>query len=126
MATTNLQQYAFFTSYIDGALLSEATSVSIARDSKASQVDTITKGFSGMSPGAAMMSVSLECAIPTAGIEYNPGKVIKGVTVVDITIAGAGKTLSTKGFITKDDISYSVNGEAKIKIEAVCEYADWV
>lgn len=131
MAVSNLQKYAIAQAYIgpqggSPALMLEAQSVTVKRNAKSTQVDTIAKGFAGKSPGSAMMTVSISSAVPATGIEFDAGAYIKNLDVADVVIFAAGKTLATSGFINDDSFSYSVNSEGKIDIEMDCQIAEWV
>ena len=52
-----LQLYTLVGAYVDGALLAEEGTVSIDVDSRAQEVNTVVKGFAGLSPGAAKIMV---------------------------------------------------------------------
>jgi hypothetical protein len=121
----SLQLYSLCTVYVDGALLAEEVSVSIDRESRAQEVLTVAKGFAGMSPGAAMMMITIDNAVPAAGFELNAGPAMKGLGVKELTLAMAGQTLTSKGFFVKDATSHAVNSESKLNISFVGEFADW-
>jgi len=119
------QLYTLAEVYWNGRKLAEEASVKVARDSKAQVVATVARGFAGMSPGAKDISISVENAVPAADFELNPGEYIDGLVAGEITVFAAGKTLSSKGFIIKDDFSHAVNSEAKLSFDFVGEFADW-
>ena len=116
-----LQLYTLIGVYVNGALLAEEGTVSIDVDSRAQEVNTVAKGFAGLSPGAAKIMVRVDNAIPAAAFEVNPGKYLQSLQVVEFTFFAAGATLTTKGFITKYSISHGVNSDAKLSFEAECE-----
>lgn len=119
------QLYTLCEVYWNGRKLCEEASVKLTRDSKAQPVSTVARGFAGMSPGAKDLTISVENAVPAAAFEFNPGETIAELQVGEITLFAAGKTLSSKGFITKDDFSHAVNSEAKLSFEFMGEFADW-
>lgn len=125
-----LQLYSLAVVLVNGSLLSEETSVRVGRDARAQEVATVVKGFAGLSPGAAFTTIDVENGVPAADFELNPGKffaVGQGtLQVVELTVFAANRTLSTKGFITKDNFSHAVNSEAKINFSFVGEPANWV
>lgn len=122
----NLQLYTAAFVYVNGALLTEAASISVKRATNSQAVSTIVKGYGGESQGAAMTEVSVEGAVPAADFELNPGKFMGSLQPVEFTIFAAGKTLVFKGFIISDNFSYAVNSEAKLSFEARGGFSDWV
>lgn len=121
----SLQTYSIVTTYWNGSLLSEETTVSIDRDTRAQEIVTVSKGFSGLSPGAPIMQVSIDSAVPAADFELNPGPYMKALAVGEFTAFAAGRTLTAKGFIIKDNTSHSANAESKISYSFILEFADW-
>ncbi len=61
------QLYAF----ANGALLVENTSLDIKLDSEDTQVKSIAKGFSGISPGAPIVMITIKSNVPISGPEYD-------------------------------------------------------
>lgn len=120
-----LQLYTLVTCYVDGAMLAEEARVTIDRETNAQNVLTVAKGFSGLSPGAAMMMITVENAVPSADFELNPGARMKALQVTEFTFACAGNILTTKGFIISDNLAHAVNSESKLDFKCVCEFADW-
>jgi len=119
------QLYTLAEVWWNGKKLMEEASVKVTRDSKAQPVSTVGRGFAGMSPGAKDITISVENAVPSATFELNPGEYIDNLLVGEITIFAAGKSLVSKGFITKDDFSHAVNSEAKLSFEFMGDFADW-
>src|ERR1019366_2179867 len=103
-----LQLSSLASVYINGKLLTEEASVGVDRDSKAQQVDTVAKGFAGMSPGAAQTMIEVDNGVPAADFELDPGAFILGLQVVEVTVFAAGRTLTVKGFIIKDNFNHAV------------------
>ena len=122
-----LEVYTVALCLVDGSLLTQEAQVTINRDSRAQEVNTVAKGFGGLSPGAAIMHIDVENAVPSSDFEINPGKYfVKFLKVVEVTFFAAGRTLTAKGFIPKDDFRHGVNQESKLSFHIVSEIADWV
>ena len=121
----NLQLYAKASVYVDGSLLSEEASVTIKRTTGAQVVKTVAKGFAGVSPGAPMLTISVENAVPSADFELNPGDYMTNLDVVEVTIFAAGNTLTSKGFILEDNFSHAAETQSKLTFEYTGQYADW-
>lgn len=121
-----LQLYALISVYVNGALLAEEATVRVRRDTRAQEVNTVAKGFAGLSPGAQKTMITVENAVPAAGLEFDPSQFLKSLSVVELTLARPdGKTLTSKGFITSDDMSHSVNTESRLSFEFEGEPAVW-
>lgn len=119
------QLYTLAEVYVNGRKLLEEASVKVTRDPKAQPVNTVARGFAGMSPGAKELMITVESAVPAADFELNPGPFIKTMEPIKLTIFAAGRTLESNGFITKDDFSHAVNSEAKLSFDFLGEFADW-
>jgi len=126
---SQLQQYAIAAIYVNGKLLAEEASVTISRDTKAQVVETVAKGFAGVSPGAAMMTIDVENAVPSADFELNPDNFWSNngfPTLVETAIfVGQLRVLTTKGFIMKDDFSHSTSSPSKIKFTINAQFAPY-
>lgn len=121
----NLQNYTLCHVHVDGALLTQASSISIARKSGNQPVHTIVEGFAGMSPGSAMMEVSIESAVPSADFELNPGLGLVQMRVYEFMFFSAGRTLTAKGYITDDNFTAAVDSPSKLSLTVVAQWADW-
>lgn len=119
------QLYTSAAVYIDGALLSESVSVKVDRKTNAQEINTMVKGWSGVSPGSASMTVSIENAVPSADFEVDAGRFMKSNQFVELTIFAAGRTLTSKGVIMSDSFNAAVNSEAKVSFEFIGEWAEW-
>jgi len=119
------QLYTQVEAYIDGAKLTEATSVNVDLDNQAQIVETLNRGFAGVSKGAARISISIANAVPAASFEYEPSAKILGLEPVELTLYAAGKSLSSKGFLMKFSMSGAVNSPSGISLEFVGEPASW-
>ncbi len=121
----DLQLYSKASVYLNGSLLSEESDVTVKRMTGAQVVKTVAKGFSGLSPGAEMLSISVTNAVPSTDFEYNPGSDMKDLNVVEVTIFAAGRTLTSKGFITDDNFAHGAEAQSKLSFEFTGQYADW-
>lgn len=119
------QLYSDASVYIRGALLVEATDVTVDRKSGAQIVLTMAKGFAGASPGAPMLEISFDNAVPFAGVEYDPGADMLALGPVPITVYAAGKQLATQGFVMEDTFKKGVNKEATLSMKMTCDFAEW-
>lgn len=119
------QLYTLCEVYIDGSKLTEETSVKLTVTSKAQVVETVARGFAGLSPGAKMISISIENAAPSATFEYDPSLAVSELRVVELTLFAAGKTLTSKGFLTDYEFGHSVNSPSSLSMSFTGEYAAW-
>ena len=119
------QLYSLCEVYLNGSKLAEEASVKLTRDSKAQQVDTVARGFAGLSPGAKMMSITVDNAVPAAAFEVDPSRYIGTLEVVELTLYAAGKTLTTKGFIISDNFSHAVNSASSLSFDFIGDFANW-
>jgi hypothetical protein len=124
--SSSLQQYSLLYFAINGALLTEEASMSIKRASKATLVETVAKGFSGVSPGAAMCQGSINNVIPASGLEFDAGPGIIALQVYTFkAVRSDGKGCVFQGFILDDDASHGVNQNAKYDLNWVGQYPLW-
>ena len=110
----NLQLYALIFVGIEGTLLVEEQQVDLTRTSNSQPIDTVAKGYSGESPGAARVELDVTNAIPQGGFEFDMGAKIAGLIPVNFQVRGpGGKTNFGTGFVYQDSIQHGVNQEAK-------------
>lgn len=119
------QLYTLCEVYVDGSKLTEETSVKLSVTSKAQVVETVARGFAGLSPGAKMISISIENAAPSATLEYDPSAAVGELRVVELTLYASNKTLTSKGFITDYEFGHSVNSPSSLSLSFVGEFAEW-
>lgn len=126
----SLQVYAQIEVFINGSKLAEEAQVSLERNANASPVYTVTKGFAGIGAAGQFMSIKITNAVPSAAFELNPGAFM-GMTsggalqIVEVTLFGAGQSLTSKGFFMTDNFSHAVNTESKLEMTIMTEPADW-
>lgn len=96
--------------YLNGALVSQATSVQTGLTSDDQAVMTIALGFSGNTPSPDVREVTIENVVPIGGIEYEVEKykLEKTVITLKLQFGGSGMTYEGKGFITAVSIDAGV------------------
>ncbi len=109
---SNPQVYTLAYVTADGKLLTEEASVTVSRNANAQPVNTVAKGWAGVSPGAPSIQIQVKNAVPAADFELNAGQHIVSLKTVEIGVIVAGKQLVAKGFILEDTFSHSVNSES--------------
>lgn len=119
--------YALAFVEIDGALQLEEADVTVNRDPKLLPQYTVAKRLAGVSPGAGEMMIDVSSAVPVGGFEFDPGSKFtdSGPKLVQIRIVAGSQSLTTDGWITKDNFRHGVNKEATINFSAICEMAQW-
>lgn len=118
--------YALAYVLVDGSILAQEGSVTVKRSTNSQAVHTVALGYSGESPGAAMVEIQVKSAVPSADFEMNPGKYMKALKEVEIGILGpGGKQLTARGFITEDTFSHSVGAESSLDFSFRGKMKDW-
>jgi len=123
-----LEIYTLAVAYLDGALLTEESGITVDRDARMQEINTVAKGFAGMSPGSPIVRIDLENGVPARDFELNPGKFFINpgdIQIVQLTIFAASRSLTTNGFILKDNFHHAVNAEARLSFNFIGEPADW-
>lgn len=121
----NVQTYSKALVLLNGTLLAEEASVSVRRSTGAQKVMTTAKGWAGMSLGAPMIEIDVSSAVPSADFEVDPGRFMKTLEIVELTVVAAGKQLTSKGIINEDSFKHSVNAESTLEFKFEGQYADW-
>lgn len=120
-----LELYTNASVTVEGALLAEEVSLSIDRETRAQEVLTVHKGFAGLSPGAKILTATIDNAVPSSDFELDPSTYMDELRVVEVTFYVAGKSLTSKGFIIGDTFGHAVNTESKLNFKFVGEFAKW-
>jgi hypothetical protein len=96
--------------YLNGALVSKATSVQTGLTSDDQSVLTIALGYAGISPSPDIREVTIENVVPIDGIEFEVEKykLQKTVITLKLQFGGSGMTYEGKGFITSVSIDAGV------------------
>ena len=121
----NLDLYTKATVYLNAALLSEESSVTIKRSTGSQPVKTAAKGYAGESPGAPMAEITVENAVPSADFEMDPGQVMLDLETVELTIFAAGRTATVKGFIIEDNFAHAVETQSKLSFTMRGQFPTW-
>lgn len=85
--------------YFGSNPLAESTSVSWDVNSNNNPVFTTKKGFAGFSAGATQTQVTVENAVPLAGLEHDYVERCVVKAFVTIVVAFAGKRYAVDGYI---------------------------
>lgn len=123
---SNLQNYTKAVVYINGALLTEESNVTVKRESGGNAVKTVAKGYAGRSPGAPMTTITVKNAVPSLEFELNPGQFINNSESCEISIFAAGRTLTLDAFIIDDNFTHGVDAAAELEFNAEGGPSDWV
>ena len=118
--------YTLAAVYIGSTLLMQEQQVSVTRDTKSNPVSTVQGGYQGESPGAPMMELAVDNAVPAADFEFDPGLLMQPLTPATFVLRAAGRSLTTQGFIYSDTFTHGTNQEAKISFRARASFAPWV
>ncbi len=115
-----LQLYSNAYVIVNGALLTQESSVTIEKKSNAIPRFTLGKGFAGMSLGAGVVEITVENAVPSTDFEFNPDYYLKSGYYVDIGVVMASRQSVFKGFITDATYSHSTNDSSKLSFHLMC------
>lgn len=121
----DLKLYSNAETYINGALLSESTSVSVEKKSGLNPVFTVNIGLAGMTQGASTAEVTIETAVPSADFELNPDGYMAVGEVVDFRMVMASRETNCKGFITDATYNHGVNDASKLTMKLLCRYSEF-
>jgi len=122
----DLQLYTKATVYLNGGCMSEETDVSIKRSTGAQVVDTVAKGFSGVSPGSPKCEITITNAVPSADFEIDPGPFMLLLQPVELTIFAAGRTATSKAFVMDDNFTHGVNQASKLSMSLTGQFPQWI
>lgn len=99
---------------MQGSLLAEAQRVRVATKSNANPVKTMRKGLAGRSRGAPTVEITVENAVPRAGLEQPYVEACQVDADISIVVYYAGKRYQYDGWID------SVDGEMSVENAASC------
>ncbi len=120
-----LQLYTGIYATIDDKLLAEEVSITIQKNSGSNPVNTVVKGFAGVSPGAGSANWTIEMAAPSADFEVNPDAYLTTNKISRFGAVMSGRQMSTDVFILTAEYTHGVNQEAKITITAIGPLKPW-
>jgi len=116
----NSQLYSILVGVVGGVLLAEEQEIDFARTANAQQVDTVIKGFAGMSPGSPMLEVDVNNAAPQGGFEFDAGPYILSLTLVAVQVIGpGGKVMKGDAFIIQDNGKHGVNQQMRYNFRMI-------
>lgn len=122
---SDLNRYAKFWVTYNGALITEEASLQFSHDPGLQRVDTVCKGFAGVSQGSASMGFTVDSKVPQAGFELvslDQDALDANIIEIGIIHPGSGKQLMAKGFIMATNGGHAVNSEATISFTALAQY----
>lgn len=106
--------------FADGVLIAEATGITINHRPSLNAVNTINKGFAGVSPGTKSAEIQLESAVPRVGVDYDYTDAMNTNKLIEVVVFARGKKLKTKGFISDMSERYGVDQAASLSITLMC------
>lgn len=124
-STTSLQLYTGALLYLNGAALTEEAEVRMERTVHATEVYTIHNSLAGFSSGNPQTTIDVRNAVPAKDFELNPGAFILNLQMCELTMFAAGRVMTAKGFITKDNFDHAVNKESTLAFTFVAKMVDW-
>ncbi len=120
----NTQLYALLFFGANGTLFAEEEEIDTRRTAGAQRVFTVMKGLAGLSPGAALIEVTVRSAVPNGGFEFDMGKFILGYVPVNCQVWGPGGTnVKASFFIEHDSLRHGVNQPASYSFDGVAPMA---
>lgn len=119
-----MQLYDQVYAYIQGKLLAENTSVGTELTGQQQEVDTLVRGFAGISPGPDKRTISFENVIPVSGMEVEVEKFYLNKVELDVRLqqGGSGRKYEGKGFIQPGiKIDSGVGKTTTLSFSMVCD-----
>lgn len=122
---SDLKLYSGAEFFVNGTFLAEEASVSVSKKSGLNPVFTVGNGFAGMTQGSPTIEVTVESAVPSADLEFNPDAYMLVGEVVDIRIVMANRETSVKGFVTDASYTHGVNDSSKLSMTFMCRFGEF-
>lgn len=116
---SSLQLYERGALFADGALLVECQTITVNHDPKLNVINTMQKGFAGVSPGSEESTIDVAEALPRAGVDYDAISAMQGVEIVEMVLFAGAKKLKYKGFITKVGMSLGADRAAEFSFSLI-------
>ena len=114
-----LQLYERGALFADGALLVECQNITVNHDPKLNVINTMQKGFAGVSPGSEEATIDVSSALPRAGVDYDAISAMQGVEIVEMVLFAAAKKFKYKGFITKVGMALGADRAAEFSFSMI-------
>lgn len=121
-------KYALCLVRLNGRLLVEETEVTVDRDSRSQEMNTVALDYAGESPGAGIMTIDIVNAVPALAFEVDFGTHfvnLQDQVEVQLEKPG-GETLTTTGTIIKDNFRHGVNAPAHVSCHIRARLANWI
>jgi hypothetical protein len=107
--------------------LCEEANCTLKRAGGAKVIETVAKGFAGLSPGAPVCQGMISNVIPATGLEWDAGPLIVALTVVYLKFVRAdGKGCAFSAFIMDDDVSAGVGAASKYDFNFMGAFPQWM
>ncbi|SRR5260221_1889842 len=107
---------------VDSVLQQEVNEVTVNFDSKAQPVETLTKGFSGVTPGAKVLEIDGKWSLPVTGQEFDVASAVANLDVHSLQVPFGNKTIISSGFFISGSASGSVNANSEISAKFMGTY----
>jgi hypothetical protein len=117
-------RYARMALIVDSGLQQEVRDVNVNLDSKAQIVETLTKGFSGVTPGAKVIEIEGKWALPVAGQEFDVATAISKLDIHTVQVPIGNKTILSTGVFMSGSVSGSVNANTEVSGKFTGTYDD--
>ena len=91
-----LQLYERGALFADGQLLVECQTITVNHDPKLNVINTMQKGFAGVSPGSEEATIDVASAMPRAGVEYDAIAAMQDIEIVEMVLFAAAKLQVTR------------------------------
>ncbi len=119
-----MQLYDQMYAYINGKLLAENTSIGTELTGQQQEVDTLVRGFAGISPGPDKRTISFENVIPVSGMEVEVEKYYLNKVELDVRLqqGGSGRKYEGKGFVQPGiKVDSGVGKTTTLSFSMVCD-----
>ena len=119
-----MQLYDQMYAYINGKLLAENTSIGTELTGQQQEVDTLVRGFAGISPGPDKRTISFENVIPVSGMEVEVEKFYLNKVELDVRLqqGGSGRKYEGKGFVQPGiKVDSGVGKTTTLSFSMVCD-----
>lgn len=119
-------QYTLAFVTLSGTLLAQEQDVTVRRATNSQAVSTVPLGYAGESPGAAMVDIDVQNAVPATGFEFNAGQNMISLTPSKVFIIGPNnQQLKCTVQIIQDTFRHGVNNPAVYSFSCRGAFKDW-
>ncbi len=122
---SDLKLYSNAELFVNGTFLAEEASVSMKKSSGLNAVFTVGNGFAGMTQGTPTIEITVESAVPSADLEFNPDSFMLVGEVVDVRLVMANRETNVKGFCTEASYTHGVNDSSKLSMTFMCRFGEF-